>query len=206
MNKSKNALISIEGAILIITTLYMSFNFRLTPFALFLVVGYFLIGLGLIYSVIDTTMLCKNNKPYFEHIEKHDSHYLLPKRGTTGSAGYDFYAPYDITLEPNKSIVVSTGIRAVMNDPRNVLLILPRSGLGFKYRCSLANTVGVIDSDYYSPECDGNIAIKLVNGGDTTFKIYKGTGMAQGIFVKYDLIQKDVSNKIRSGGFGSTTK
>ena len=52
----------------------------------------------------------------------------LPKRATKGSAGYDFFAPFDITLAPGQTIKIPTGIRAKMED-NWVLKLYPRSGL-----------------------------------------------------------------------------
>ena len=84
----------------------------------------------------------------------------LPKRATKGSAGYDFYTPVDICLKPQETIKIPTGIRCEMNE-RWVLMIYPRSGLGFKYRLQLNNTVGVIDSDYFYSDNEGHIFIKM---------------------------------------------
>ena len=86
----------------------------------------------------------------------------LPKRATKGSAGYDFYAPFDIILAPGETIKVPTGIRAKMED-NYVLKLYPRSGLGFKYRLQLNNTVGIIDSDYYYSDNEGHIFAKITN-------------------------------------------
>ena len=72
----------------------------------------------------------------------------LPRRATSGSAGYDFALPCDLTLRPGETAKIPTGIRARIAEGW-VLMIYPRSGLGFKYRLQLNNTVGVIDSDYY---------------------------------------------------------
>ena len=72
----------------------------------------------------------------------------LPKRATRGSAGYDFFAPFPFRLEPGESVKVPTGIRARI-DEGWVLKLYPRSGLGFKYRLQMNNTVGIIDSDYF---------------------------------------------------------
>ena len=72
----------------------------------------------------------------------------LPSRATTGSAGYDFKAPFAFALEPGETIKIPTGIR-VRIESGWWLGCLPRSGLGFKYRLQLNNTMGVIDSDYY---------------------------------------------------------
>ena len=72
----------------------------------------------------------------------------LPKRATAGSAGYDFYAPVTLTLKPGETVKIPTGIRVEMEE-NWVLKCYPRSGLGFKYRLQLNNTVGIIDSDYF---------------------------------------------------------
>ena len=71
----------------------------------------------------------------------------LPKRATKGSAGYDFYSPLSFNLQPGETIKIPTGIRATMREDY-VLMVFPRSGLGFKFRLQLNNTVGIIDSDY----------------------------------------------------------
>lgn len=129
----------------------------------------------------------------------------LPKRATTGSAGYDIYAPYSFTLKPSETIKVPTGIRVKM-DEEWVLAIFPRSGLGFKYRMQLNNTVGIIDSDYYYSDNEGHIFIKLTNDSneDKTLTVEKGTGMVQGIFFEFGTTVDDNVSEIRNGGFGST--
>lgn len=132
---------------------------------------------------------------------------LLPKRATKGSAGYDFYAPFDITLNPGETIKVPTGIRVYMEE-NYVLKLYPRSGLGFKYRLQLNNTVGIIDSDYYYSDNEGHIFAKITNDSNEgkTVTIKKGTGFMQGIFVEYGITIDDDTTSIRNGGFGSTTK
>ena len=131
----------------------------------------------------------------------------LPKRATKGSAGYDFFAPFDIVLEPGKTIKIPTGIRAQMED-NYVLKLYPRSGLGFKYRLQLNNTVGIIDSDYYYSDNEGHIFAKITNDSNEnkTVEIKKGTGFMQGIFVEYGITIDDDATETRNGGFGSTTK
>ncbi len=131
----------------------------------------------------------------------------LPRRATAGSAGYDFYAPYDITLKPGETAKVPTGIRAWIENGW-VLKLYPRSGLGFKYRLQLNNTVGIIDSDYYNSDNEGHIFIKITNDSNEgkTLDIPAGTGFAQGIFVEYGITVDDDADGIRNGGFGSTTK
>ena len=87
---------------------------------------------------------------------------ILPRRATVGSAGDDFFSTVDAELQPGESVKIPTGIRAWMEDGW-VLMLYPRSGLGFKYRMQLANTVGVIDSDYYGSDNEGHIQIKITN-------------------------------------------
>ena len=130
-----------------------------------------------------------------------------PRRATKGSAGYDFFAPFDITLLPGETIKVPTGIRVSM-EPNYVLKLYPRSGLGFKYRLQLNNTVGIIDSDYYYSDNEGHIFAKLTNDSNEGKSLYieKGTGFMQGIFVEYGITFDDDVEEERNGGFGSTTK
>lgn len=131
----------------------------------------------------------------------------LPHRATSGSAGYDFFAPCDFTLEPGKTIKILTGVRAWIEDGW-VLKLYPRSGLGFKYRLQLNNTVGIIDSDYYGSDNEGHIQIKLTNDSreNKTVEVKAGTGFSQGIFLEYGITVDDDTDAERNGGFGSTTK
>lgn len=130
----------------------------------------------------------------------------LPKRATTGSAGYDFYSPLDITLKPNETIKIPTGIRVEIEDGW-VLKCYPRSGLGFKYRLQMNNTVGIIDSDYFHSSNEGHVFAKITNdtNEDKTLHIPEGTGFMQGIFVEYGITFDDDVSRVRDGGFGSTT-
>lgn len=132
---------------------------------------------------------------------------LLPRRATSGSCGYDFLAPCDITLAPGKSIVIPTGIRARI-DEGWLLACFPRSGLGFKFRLQLNNTVAIIDSDYYNTPGEGHIFAKIYNGTqeNKTIAIASGTGFIQGIFLQYGLCEDDNTTDARIGGLGSTTK
>ena len=127
----------------------------------------------------------------------------LPKRATAGSAGYDFYTPIPIVL----AVKIPTGIRVEMQE-NWVLKCCPRSGLGFKYRLQLNNTVGIIDSDYFYSDNEGHIFAKITN--DTkegkTVEIPAGTGFMQGIFMEYGITVDDDVEEVRNGGFGSTTK
>ncbi len=131
----------------------------------------------------------------------------LPKRATKGSAGYDFYTPISFQLNPGETIKIPTGIRCEMN-PRWVLMIYPRSGLGFKFRLQLDNTVGVIDSDYFYSDNEGHIFIKITNDSNEgkIDEVKAGQGFAQGIFMQYGIVEDDDTVEERNGGFGSTTK
>lgn len=130
---------------------------------------------------------------------------ILPKRATSGSAGYDFFSPFEFSLLPNESIKIPTGIR-VKIDEGWVLKIYPRSSLGFKYRLTLDNTVGIIDSDYYFADNEGHIFIKMTNCGEKPLTVEKGKAFAQGIFVEYGITVDDDTVTSRTGGFGSTDK
>ena len=130
---------------------------------------------------------------------------ILPRRATAGSAGYDFFAHTAFTLAPGETIKIATGVRAKIDDGW-VLKIYPRSGLGFKYRLTLNNTVGIIDSDYFFAENEGHIFVKMTNLGDKTFTVESGQAFAQGIFVEYGITIDDECTATRTGGFGSTDK
>ncbi len=131
----------------------------------------------------------------------------LPKRATSGSAGYDFYTPASMTIKPGETVKIPTGIRVEM-DENWVLKCYPRSGLGFKFRLQLNNTVGIIDSDYFYSDNEGHIFVKLTNDTNEgrTVELAEGTGFMQGIFVEYGITVDDDVKAIRNGGFGSTTK
>lgn len=129
----------------------------------------------------------------------------LPQRATRGAAGYDFYAPFDIELAPGESVKVPTGIRVKINDGW-LLSLYPRSGLGFKYRLRLDNTVGIIDSDYYNAENEGHIFAKITNESTSnkTVTIPKGSAFMQGVFLEYGITYDDEAEGLRVGGLGST--
>ena len=130
---------------------------------------------------------------------------ILPKRATKGSAGYDFATPFSFTLQPGETIKIPTGIRAKMEE-NWVLKLYPRSGLGFKFRLQLNNTVGIIDSDYFNSDNEGHIFAKITNDSNENkvISLEKGSGFMQGIFVEYGITVDDEADGIRNGGFGST--
>ena len=134
-------------------------------------------------------------------------HIRLPKRATTGSAGYDFFAPVGFELPAGGNIKVPTGIRVLIEDGW-VLTMYPRSGLGFKYRFQLDNTVGIIDSDYAHSDNEGHIFLRMThdNREGKGLRIPAGTAFAQGIFLPFGITVDDDVNAVRNGGFGSTTR
>ena len=129
----------------------------------------------------------------------------LPKRATVKSAGYDFFAPVALTILPNETVTVATGVRALMPDDW-CLMIYPRSGLGFRYRLRLNNTVGIIDADYSDSDNEGHIFIRMTNESDKPLVIEQGAAFAQGIFTRYLLTEDDDTMETRNGGLGSTSK
>lgn len=130
---------------------------------------------------------------------------LLPKRATKNSAGYDMFSPIDFVLKPNESIKIPLGIRCEMDD--NVfLMIVPRSGLGFKYKMQLYNTCGIIDSDYFNSDNEGHIFVKFKNEGFQDLQVKSGDGICQGIFLNYLTTADDATTETRNGGLGSTSK
>ncbi len=131
----------------------------------------------------------------------------LPKRATSGSAGYDFFAPADFVLKPGESVKIPTGIRAEIAEGW-VLKLYPRSGLGFKYRLQMNNTVGIIDSDYFYADNEGHIMAKIMNdtNENRTVELKKGDAFMQGVFVEYGITVDDDAKEIRHGGIGSTSR
>lgn len=130
----------------------------------------------------------------------------LPKRATAGSAGYDFFMPEFMKQTFNEKtmqyeITIPTGVCCEIKDGW-VLMLYPRSGLGFKHGVRLANSVGVIDSDYYHADNEGHILVKLVNCGGISFK--EGMAFCQGVFMPYGVTLDDEAENKRTGGMGST--
>ncbi|RLI66125.1 MAG: dUTP diphosphatase [Candidatus Asgardarchaeum californiense] len=130
---------------------------------------------------------------------------ILPLRGTDMSAGYDFFMPYEILIEPQDSVFFWTDVRAYMLDGE-VLELYPRSSTGGKRNICLKNTVGIIDADYYGNEkTGGNIGLFLRNFGTTAQRFEKGEALVQGIFKQF-LVSDNCNNNVkRTGGIGSTS-
>lgn len=142
-----------------------------------------------------------------ERIEYLYNDLILPTRATAKSAGYDFKSPFNFTLEPNQTIKIPTGVRVFIEDGW-VLKCYPRSGLGFKYRLQLNNSVGIIDGDYVYSDNEGHIFAKITNdtNENRTIEINQDDGFMQGIFVEFGITYDDVADGIRNGGMGSTNK
>ena len=131
----------------------------------------------------------------------------LPVRATAGSAGYDFFAPFTMQVRSYNELLIPTGIRVKL-DPGEVLLIVTRSGLGFKHYWRIANQIAVIDEDFINAKNEGHIMIKIrvENHEDDTVTVRTGEGFAQGIILEYGITEDDNATEKRVGGFGSTTK
>ena len=130
----------------------------------------------------------------------------LPERATSGSAGYDLFAPVGFELGAGEGIKIPTGLRVLIEEGW-VLTIYPRSGLGFKYRFQLDNSVGVIDSDYARSDNEGHIFMRMTNDNreGKSLIVPSGTAFAQGIFLPFGITVDDHAQGVRNGGLGSTT-
>ena len=166
------------------------------------------------FEIISEDQFLEDFSPYLvdEALDLRDSLALyrsikLPQRATKGSAGYDIFAPYDIEIPPNSTVKIPTGIRVLLDDDK-FLAIYPRSGLGFKYKMQLYNTIGIIDADYYKSDNEGHIWCKFYNDSPDgkTIKIKAGEAMCQGVIQQYFKTVDDDADGVRNGGFGSTSK
>ena len=134
------------------------------------------------------------------------NNYELPVRHSTKSAGYDIRSLNEGIIKPGKSMVFRTGLKVRMNKD-DVLYLIGRSSLGYKYDVCLANSVGVIDADFYNNEDnEGHFSVKLINHGEKDFEVKIGDRICQGIFSKYLVTSDDICDKVRTGGIGSTNK
>ena len=129
----------------------------------------------------------------------------LPRRAPAGSAGYDFVSPAETVIPAGGSALIPTGIRAEM-EPGWVLMLFPRSSLGFRHGVRLSNTTGIIDSDYAFAKNEGHIMVKLRNPSENPVTIGRGERFCQGIFLPYGTAEEDGDFALRQGGFGSTGK
>lgn len=136
----------------------------------------------------------------------------LPIRKTKFSAGYDIEAAEDTLIPSMKNLdtkvptLVKTGLKAYMQDDE-VLLLFNRSSNPKKKGLVMANSVGVIDKDYYgNPDNDGHFMFSFFNVKDEDILIKKGEAIGQAIFQKYLVTDDDAADGVRVGGFGSTSK
>ena len=138
-------------------------------------------------------------------VEKLYGNVKLPVRATAGSAGYDMICPFDLTLAPGEGIKVPTGIRVKMQ-PGWMLLILPKSGLGSRFRLQLDNTMGLIDADYYGSDNEGHIMVPITNDSKSgkVLNITAGKAFVQAVLVPHGITEDDAAEGKRTGGFGST--
>lgn len=143
--------------------------------------------------------ICDDKKLYEE--------YEIPKRKTKLSAGYDLKSLESGIIHPGESKVFKTGLKASM-EKDDALLILVRSSLGYKYDVSLSNGVGLIDADYYNNEDnEGHFSVKLLNKGNKDFEVKIFDRIAQGVFIKYLVVNDEEEiQETRKGGFGSTNR
>lgn len=130
----------------------------------------------------------------------------LPRRATNGSAGYDFIAPINFTVLPGEVVKIPTCVCCEILDGW-YLQIVPRSSVGIKRHCMLANSVAVVDADYYHADNEGHIWLAFHNYGDEPWVVSAGERIAQGVFTVYGVTTDDnpVSGN-RTGGIGSTGK
>lgn len=127
----------------------------------------------------------------------------LPLRSSAASAGYDLCTPVALRLEAGGRVRVATDLKAYMG-AGEVLMLFPRSSSALR-GLALCNTVGIIDSDYYSnPNNDGNIILALENRGEQAFEAAAGERLVQAVFMPYLLADGDSAAAERQGGFGST--
>ena len=127
----------------------------------------------------------------------------LPTRSDPKSAGYDFYSPVEITLQPWDNKLIFTDVKACMNS-NEVLMLYVRSSMG-KIPVVLANGTGIIDSSYFeNPDNDGNIGFRLINQSDEPYTIHIGDRIGQGVFMEYLTVDNDNATGVRTGGFGSS--
>ena len=139
-----------------------------------------------------------------------DKNINLPKRSTKCAAGYDVEAAENTIIpafKPGvKPTLIPTGLKAYMQDDE-MLCLYNRSSNPKKKGLVLANSVGIVDKDYYgNADNDGHIMYAMWNFKDEDVKIEKGERIGQAIFQKYLIADNDSADSVRTGGFGSTDK
>jgi len=130
----------------------------------------------------------------------------LPLRATSGSAGYDFYLPFEITLKAGEQITIPTGVRFKC-EQEYALFIFSKSGLGTRNRLQLNTTVSIIDSDYFYSDNEGHMMYRIIHDSknpEDVLNLKQGKGFLQGVFIPYGITESDNATGVRNGGFGST--
>ena len=123
--------------------------------------------------------------------------YSLPQRDSVYTAGYDIYLLEELTIKPGERKKVPTGIKSYF-DKEEVLLLVVRSSMGFKYNIRLCNQVGVIDADYYNnKDNEGHRWLMIQNEGEEEYNFKKGEAIVQGLFMKYLTTKSDKSINIQ---------
>lgn len=200
--------ISIIFLLISITLLLIGiFTRNLNNKSVYIIFGELFCMAGIIVNLIDFI----ENKPKrgFELVsiknkKTNNMKVILPKRATKNSAAYDFYSNEDCAILPNGIVKLWTDVKAYMQ-PDEFLMLDVRSSMGGRFM--LANTIGIVDSDYYNNEDnEGNIGIFLKNISDEPQIIHIGDKIGQGLFVKYLTTDNDKATKTRKGGFGSTNE
>lgn len=130
----------------------------------------------------------------------------FPRRKTKQSAGYDIESAVNVVINQGETKLIPTGIKVYM-DENEWLGIYIRSSLAIKYGLILANSVAVIDSDYYNnPDNEGHLMLPIRNVSGMPYTVKKGDRIAQGIFHQYYKVDNDSADGDRTGGIGSTGK
>lgn len=130
----------------------------------------------------------------------------LPTRGTSGAAAYDIYSLTSRTIRPGGKVEFPTDVKVYMKKDE-VFHLYPRSNQGIKFDLMLANTTGVIDTDFYeNTDNDGRFTIVIRNMGTENYYVKAGDRIAQGEFNKFLIADNDYNKKLptRKGGTGST--
>lgn len=127
---------------------------------------------------------------------------FVPRRATIGSAGYDFFSPDEYDLKPGEWTTIDTKVRFDGEEDvpylKWFMMIVPRSGLSFKYGLRIINTVAIIDMDYRD-------TIKLKITVEAPYRLAKGERFAQGIILPFGIFRDEIKPETtRNGGFGST--
>lgn len=151
-------------------------------------------------------LIARGFEPVSEEMKFCRDECIMPMRSTKTSAGYDFASPFNITILPKDKKLIWTDVKAFMLD-NEVLILVPRSSIGIKKGLRLANTIGVIDADYYNnSDNEGNIGICLFNDNNYPVTIERGDRIAQGIFLPFLVADNCNCNTERTGGIGSSGK